>query len=103
MDVGSVVTTSGDDVSALVILVVESSSWDMLGVTSHSSTWLSVLENWELVDGDGSKVITGNQELSVLTCINSIDIGTVSSLWEDTSDFPTELTGRCLPKSWVGE
>ena len=103
LDVGSVVTTSGDDVSVLLILVPESDSWDVLGVTGHPSAWLSVLEDWELVDSDGSEVITGDNVLSILGGIDGIDISSIGTLRVDSSDLPTELAGGSLPDGWIGQ
>ena len=70
-------------------------------MTSHSSALLSVLQNWELVHIDASEIVSSNNMLSSFTCINGVDIGTISTRWEDTHHFPTELASRGSPKSRV--
>jgi len=75
----------------------------MLRVTSHSSTWLPVVQNWEFIDSNRAEIISSNDMLSVLRGINSIDISTISTLWENTSNFPTKFTSGSLPNSWINE
>lgn len=52
LDVSSVITSARNQVSVLGVAVVESNSWDVLGVTGQSHTVLSVLQNWSLIDTD---------------------------------------------------
>lgn len=103
MDVSSVVTSRGDDVGVLSIFVIESDSWNVLGVTRHSSGRLSVVQDRELVNSDRTEIITSNEVLSVGRGINSVDICTIASLREHSSNFPTKLAGRGLPNGWVNK
>jgi len=103
LDISSIITTSRDNESILLILVPESDSWHMLRMTSHSSAWLSIVEYWEFVHSDRSEIITSNQMLSVFRGINCIDISTIRTLREYTRYFPTEFTCRCLPKGWINQ
>ena len=101
LDVRSVVTSCGDDVPAVVALVVESCSRDVLRVTSQSSALMRVLEHREVVNGDRSKVVTANDQLPVFSGVHSVDVCTICAWWEDSHDLPTQLTGGCLPEGWV--
>ena len=93
LDVGLVITSGGDYVGIDLIAVVESNSWDVLGVTCHSSARLAVSQDRELVHADGSEVITSNHVSSVNSGINRVDISTISSWHEYTIGLPSEFTG----------
>ena len=97
LDVGSVVTTSRDDVLGLLVFVPESDSWNVLGVTGHSSARLSVVEDREFVDSDRAKIITSDEMSSISGGINSVNISSITSLREHTSNFPTKFTSGSGP------
>ena len=104
LDISSVVTTTGNDISVIAAcLVVESHSWDMLRVTCHSSTCLSVLQNWAFVDAHRSEIITDSDGLLIWGNINCVDISSIGTLWEYTHDFPTELACSICPHVDIGQ
>jgi len=69
----------------------------MLWMTCHSSAWLRVLQNRGFVDTNWSKIVTNYDGLLIWGDINSIDISTITTLWEYSHDFPTEFTCTGCP------
>jgi hypothetical protein len=102
LDISSIVTTGGNNI-LLTLEVDESGSSNMLRMARNSSAILSILQTWELVDAQGTEVISDGDHGSITISIDSVHIGSVSTRWEDTHDFPTKLTGTGLPNGWVGE
>ena len=99
LDNCSVITTNWDN-HIVTSVIVKSCSWNMFRMTSHSSACLRVLCNWEIVNAYGTVIITCNNISSVSWCIYTINIWTISTLWENTSNFPTKFTCRSCP-DWL--
>lgn len=103
LDVGSIVTTGRDQVLLFIAVFVESDPRNVLWVTCESSTVLCVPQNWRLVDAYGTEVVTSGNERFIMVQIGRIDVRTVSARWENTGDFPTQLTSSGCPNVQINE
>lgn len=105
LDVGSIHSTTGDEfgvgVISIVWIFVPSNSWNVLRVTRDSAAVLLNLGARELEDANGTEIITGSDSCSIGVGINSIDVSSISSSWENTHNFPTEFTSRSIPNGWI--
>lgn len=105
LNVGSVHTTSSNDalVGLVVIVFVEFDPGDVLGMASESSAVLGVLDTWESVDIQSSKVICSRDKCSVVIDIDGVNICSVSSNREDSRNFPSQLACHCCPQSMISQ
>ena len=92
----SIVTTNWND-HVFSVIIIESSFWDVLRVTCKSSARLRILQHWEVIDAYSGEIITGNNISSIRWSIDTIDIRTISSLWENSHNLPTKFASRSVP------
>jgi len=92
---GLIVTTHGEEI---FVILAEQDSDDMLRVTSKGS-WNSSKSARVSEDVDETVVITSSNEHTALGSVNSIDVSTIGSTWEDNFNVPAELAGIASPLS----
>jgi len=69
---------------------------DVLRVASVGA-WLVSLADWISEESDETEVITAGNKLVIRRAGNGVDVGTISSSWEDTFDVPAELDSAGSP------
>ena len=79
----------------------ESGSDDVLGVSSVTS-WHVSDSAWISKSGNESEIITASDKRLVLVEINTVDVGSIGSLGEDTVDEPSEFGVASCPDSAGG-
>ena len=86
----SLIVSTDTEQIVVELASAEGNSDDVLGVSSETS-WDTSFSAWVSEDLDEAEVVTtGNQRL-VLARVDTVDVGTVSSPWEDSVDAPAKL------------
>lgn len=86
---GLIISTDAEQVLCEVASA-EVNSHDMLGVSSETS-WHASFSAWVSEDLDEAIIVTSSNQRLVLITVDTIDMGTISSFWEDSVDAPAEL------------
>jgi hypothetical protein len=79
----------------------ELDSDDMLRVSSVAS-WHRSFSAWVSEKLNKTVIVTGSNQGLILTHVNSIDMGSISTFWENTIDAPSEFAMSSCPISTCG-